>query len=75
MKATEFAGCYDAKATAISAATHTASGWSAATRVSNVFAPQTWVAGVGTTPASGGALIAWITGVTAQGTVQVSIGT
>jgi hypothetical protein len=73
--ATEFAGFYDTRATAISAATHTASGWSAATRVSSVFAPLTWVAGVGTAPAGGGALIAWITGITAQGTVQVSIGT
>jgi hypothetical protein len=71
---TEFAGWYDTSATAISAAVHTASGWGGRTQVSPALGSLTWIASVGTAPAGGGALITWISGITAQGTVQVSVG-
>lgn len=70
----EFAGWYDSTANEITAATHTAGGWGSATQVSPPLGTQAWIAAVSTAPAGSGALIAWISGTSTQGTVRVSIG-
>jgi hypothetical protein len=71
--ANDFAGWYDNAANEIMAATHTATGWSAATQVSPQLGAQAWIAAVSTAPVGSGALIAWISGTSSQGTVQVSV--
>jgi hypothetical protein len=73
--ANDFAGWYDNSANEIIAAVHTSAGWGTATQVSPPLPSPPWIAGVSTAPVGSGALIAWISGTSAQGTVQVSIGT
>jgi hypothetical protein len=73
--ANDFAGWYDNTANEITAAVHTSAGWGAATQVSPPLPSPPWIAGVSTAPAGSGALIAWISGTSTTGTVQVSIGT
>ena len=73
--ANDFAGWYDSTANQITAAVHTTSGWGTATQVSPPLPSPPWIAGVSTAPVGSGALIAWISGTSTQGTVQVSIGT
>ena len=70
----DFAGWYDNAANEITAATHTSAGWGTATQVSPPLGAQAWIAAVSTAPAGSGALIAWISGTSTQGTVQVSTG-
>jgi len=71
----DFAGWYDNAANEITAAVHTAAGWGTTTQVSPPLGAQAWIATVSTAPVGTGALIAWISGTTGPGTVQVSIGT
>lgn len=73
--ANDFAGWYDNTANEITAAVHTTSGWGTATQVSPPLPSPPWIAAVSTAPVGSGALIAWISGTSTQGTVQVSIGT
>ena len=71
----DFAGWYDGATNKITAAVHTGTGWGAATQVSPPLGAQAWIAGVSTAPAGTGALVAWISGTSSLGAVQVSIGT
>lgn len=73
--ANDFAGWYDGTANEITAAVHTSAGWGTPVRVSQPLGSQAWISGVSTSPVGSGALIAWVSGTTGPGTVQVSIGT
>lgn len=70
----DFAGWWDTGTSGITAAVHTSAGWGTATRVAEL-SSQAWVAALSDAPAGQGALIAWVSGTSATGTVQASIAT